>query len=333
MPKLKKKRTREKRGVSLVEMLIVTVIFSSVAGLLFELVALNAMANSKLNYKVDALNSARFATELMLSDVRCARGFGDLYASSANRHMFPDTSSNPFFTGSPQSNSWRYKWPPPAPFPSTFFLSGQCLIVQRSVAFLDQSNDKLNLATYQPGASQNPLNGLPTMLDSSAPGVNSNFNMDNLETSIYFLIADPKRPNEYLLQRLRLPGADVPLSQCTTFGNYEILDKPQTIIKGIVGPIDPATNLPRIFRYYCNQQNYAHNEPFMLSESQITSGNAHLYAPLICGVAVDVEMRRPDAATTDPSIVSSGSEAPYSQRIALHVEAFKRSNHPLRLSR
>ncbi len=307
------------------EMLITTVIFGVVTTMVGELVASNAMANAKLNNKIDGLSTARFGVEKICSDVRAARGFGDLYAATGLRHKFPDSIHNPFFTGITQSGTWRQKWPPPAPLPSTFELGNQCLIVQQSALFLDSRNDPLNQLQYDSGAAQNRLNGLPTMLDSAAPGTGLNFNTENLETVIYMLVPDTRRTGEYLLQRIFLPGVDVPQTSCTNMQLREIF-VPQTVVSGIVGPIDQASGQPIIFRYVAQQ--LSGSIPEIVSESQIANKLS-----IINGVLIDMEIRKPDASSLSTSQLAQSQDVQFTQRTAIHVEAYKRSRKSIVLSR
>lgn len=113
------------------------------------------------------------------------------------------------------------------------------MIVQQSALFLDSRNDPLNQLQYDSGAAQNRLNGLPTMLDSAAPEPDLNFNTENLETVIYMLVPDTRRTGEYLLQRIFLPGVDVPQTVCT---NMQLrMFVPQTVVSP---DIHQLTKLP-----------------------------------------------------------------------------------------
>jgi len=101
------------------ELVVSSALLGFVLVVIGELVSLNALASVKLSNKSDTLNASRFAAEKICADVRSAIGFGDMYAAPENRNMFPDLSRNPFFTGTPDSSCWRYKWPPVKPVSST----------------------------------------------------------------------------------------------------------------------------------------------------------------------------------------------------------------------
>ena len=317
---------RRASGLSIMELVVSSALLGFVLVVIGELVSLNALASVKLSNKSDTLNASRFAAEKICADVRSAIGFGDMYAAPENRNMFPDLSRNPFFTGTPDSSCWRYKWPPVKPVSwDPCKLDGQCLILQQPTVFLDQRNDPKSSA-YDPLASQNTLNGLPTFMDVLKPGIEPpsdlSVRVQNLDTVIYKVFADPQRPGEYLLKKVKLPGANVPNSACTDYSRHTIIEDPQTVLTGIVGPIDPVTNKLRLFRYLY-QSSDSNRKSQYVSTDEVSSQQV----PLLFGVAIDIEVRKPDSA------VSSGtSDLKYTSRLAFHLEATKRVRKNIAIS-
>ncbi len=311
---------RRASGLSIMELVVSSALLGFVLVVIGELVSLNALASVKLSNKSDTLNASRFAAEKICADVRSAIGFGDMYAAPGNRNMFPDQSSNPIFTGSPAPNSWRYKWPPvlPSAWDNPCLLNGQCLIIQQPTLYLDQKNDPKS-PLYDPLAPQSSLNGLPTYMDASKPGEDppssSSMRVQNLDTVIYKVFADSQRPGEYVLKKVRLAGAVLPGTSCTDYSRHTVIDNPQTVLTGIVGPIDPVTNSLRLFRYLY-QPTSVIKKPQYAADNPVVPADI---VPQLYGVAIDVEIRKPDATT-----VSGTADAMYSSRIAIHMEATKR---------
>lgn len=303
-------RTRNRRGISLFEVSVSSLIFAGILLLVGELVSLNVLASVKLNSKAEGLTAARFATESIAADIRSAIGYGDLYASNQGtslRNEFP-CSTNPFIT---DSKAWAPNWPPsiPVAWNYTQKLSADTLIIQRPAIFIDKRNDPRSASNYSPGFSANRLNGIPTKF---AVGSSQ---LENLETVIYKLFPDTQRPGEYKLYKAVLSGNDESTAGQTDFNSHNMVTEPVLIVRGIVGPLDPANlnGTPNIFRYMKWSRTQNAKVEFAASPFVDPKEVSAIY-----GVSVDLEIRRPDAgsgSTTDPKFVT---------RIGIHTEATNR---------
>lgn len=313
-----KSRSRINRasGFSLMELVVSAALMGFVLIVIGELVSLNVLASVKLSNRADTLNAARFTVEKISSEVRSSMAFGDAYASPSNRNMYPDNANNPFFSST--ASTWSSKWPPqlPTPWPSPVYLDDQCLILQKPTVYLDKVNDSKS-AQFDAGAAQNPLNGLPTYVDKNNPGTpitSTTEKIQNLDTIIYRLFPDPRRDGEYVLKKVFLPGANFGDPACTDYNSHLVIDDPQTVLTGIVGPISPTTGKLSIFRYnYISQS--GSRKPVVVSTSPVPPN----LVPLLYGVSIDVELRKPDASTKQTS-----GDGLHSSRLAIHVEATKR---------
>lgn len=302
------------------ELVVSAALMGFVLVVIGELVSLNVLASIKLSNRADSLNASRFVVEKIASEVRSSIAFGDAYASPQKRNQFPDKDNNPFFATT--ASTWASKWPPqqPSPWPSVVFLDDQCLIIQRPASFLDKVNDSKSVQ-YDPVAAQNPLNGLPTYVDKTNPGasIGAGNRIENLETIVYRLFPDPRRTGEYLLKKIVLPGANFGDATCTDFSKHLIIDDPQTVLTGIVGPINPVTNQPAVFRYmYISQTGL--RKPVIVPTLPVPAA----IVPLLYGVAVDLEVRKPDASTR-----ADTTDGVHPTRIGIHVEATKRLRHAI----
>lgn len=150
-----------------------------------------------------------------------------------------------------------------------------------------------------PGVS---LNGVPVML----PGATQN--QENLTTVVYEVLPDPLKTDQYILQVARFPGK---------LTSYPVSDKainpPQTILKGLIGPKPNPTQPPNVFTYLAQLDQ---TKPYY--EVSPAADNVES----IRGIAIDLEIRNTNLATS-----SEGERFP--QTLAVHTEAFARSNNQL----
>ena len=290
-----KSKSRNQSGVTIMEMVVASVLMGLTLSVIGELVYLNTYSATKVTNQSDALSDARTALDHIASDVRAARAFGDFYATT-NKYQFPG-DTNPFFgAGQVPSGGWQAApWPAPP-----YKLSTDCLIVQQPVLFEDPQNDPTS-PSYNAAVQINPQNGFPCMIAADSLGGSSPpTDMEDLDTVIYQVVADPNRAGQYLLQVMRLPGQPptdfstgspgTPLISSTR----SLINPPQTVLRGIVGPLDPAhpdpadPATPNVFHYYYQ------NPPIILPTITTDSQNPVLSSdvPYLVGVAIDFEVLR-----------------------------------------
>lgn len=316
-----KSKSRNQSGVTIMEMVVASVLMGLTLSVIGELVYLNTYSATKVTNQADALSDARTALDHIASDVRAARAFGDFYAGPANRNQFPGDGNNPLFgAGQAPSGGW-----PPAPWTGQpYYLSTQCLIVQQPVLFEDPQNDPTS-PSYSAAAQINPQNGFPCMIAANSLGPSSPpSDMEDLDTVIYQVVADPNRAGQYLLQVMRLPGQPptdfsagspgTPLISSTR----SLINPPQTVLRGIIGPLDPANPgaPPNVFHYYPPyQQGTPPGAIITGSQNPVPSSSV----PSLTGVGIDFEIQKPDSSSSNPAAVNP-------QILPIHGEAFMRSN-------
>lgn len=309
-------RRRSDSGATLTEMLIASLLLGFTIAAIGEVMVLTSLSANKMTNRASGINATRSIINRLQTDVRQARSFGDYYAARSERNTFPSTN-NPLYDSAsgPKFASTNFSWSGwPADWPTRpYSLDGQTLILQQPVYFLDPTNDPLS-ATFNSSALQNSLNGLPIMLkkDDIASGAPA-ADLENLDTVVYRLIQDPNEATEFILQRARYVGFDG-VSGLPTSSFRSMIDKPQTILTGIIGPkpIDGSTT-PQIFTYLMK-------DPTTGLQGTISGAELALNpykTDWITGVALDIELKKPDSST------GSGNAA-YQQRLGIHTETFLR---------
>jgi type II secretory pathway pseudopilin PulG len=312
------KNYRDIGGYTITELLITTLLIGIVIAVIGELVVVNTFAIWKTTNKSDAVNSTRWAIERISADVRKARCVGDHYALLiGDLNQFPADVGNPLYFATPPLGGWPWSGAP-------YVLSPQCLILQLPVLFEDTT----------PGTgSTNPRNGFPSMIPAGALGSRLPVtNVENLETVIYQLVPDPLIPGEYMLQVVRLPGAPIynyttaalpPYSveqlNCSPQVASSLVNPPQTLVRGIIGPLVNGGPTPSIFSYY-----YVTPGSLPTLLPQTASVPAPL-VPSVSGVALDLEVKKP----IDDQ---NSSTLPYQETIASHAEAALRYNKNVTLT-
>ena len=208
------RRRRKAHGFSLVEMLISVAIIGIVSAGTAELLFMNSQGSWKLFNKVDGLNAARLVIDRLAMDVRMARNVGDIAGTPfVDGADIPTVGSNQFPTTLNALYGAGQNPPggwPSAPWPSRpYTLSNTCLVIQ--VPVFD-------------------ANGFPTKTGSN----------DNLDTYVYQVLADPTETGTFMLQVASFPG---------TGSTRPVLLPPRTLLRGIIGPLDSATQTPKTFQY------------------------------------------------------------------------------------
>ena len=181
-----------------------------------------------------------------------------------------------------------------------YSLGPQTLIIQQPV-FYEASN-----------GSTSSLNGFPLRL---APGAVTSSPMlppvasEYVDTVVYQVIPDPEPSSQgqYLLQVARFSGFPL-VPGCKL---REPINPPQTVLKGIVGPVDSANPIgPSIFQYLTSAQ-----------ENQPITNPSSAQAKKVTGVSINVEVRMPASNTSVNQ-----------QATALHLEAFLKNSRLMRLT-
>ena len=278
---------RRAAGMSVLELLVSTVVLFASMAVLSELAVLIISAVMNTTNKVTGMEAARAAMNRISSDVRQARAVGDYYGVGPDKLNFP-AATDPLYgvTPPPLPTSWR---------PMT--LGSTVLILQIPVTYED------------PIDSQNPANGLPIVLPKDHLGTAiPPANTENLDTVVYEVIADTNRPGEYLLQVARYPGAQ--LTQLTSNSSKAIMP-PQTILKGLVGPMAGVNgSTPSVFSYLAPQNSVL---PYAKTSNPPTDAES------IRGVGIDIEIKNTGRAITE-------GDGRFPQYLGMHTEAFLRTN-------
>jgi hypothetical protein len=260
-----------------------------------ELVYLNTYASTKLTNKVDGQVGASRAIRRIAADIRSARIIGNVFGTSSPPTL-PDTgpgSVDPY-QASPPSGGW-----PGAPWPVTpYKLGPQTLILQLPAYYQSPSNPP------NPSNAAYPLNGFPLMQQGYAASGPPPL-VECVDTVIYQLVADTQ-PSDgaYQLQVVRFPGNPFPATNSILRAS---INGPQTVLTGIVGPINPAdgTNQPSVFEY--------------LSTPNGTFPNG--IPTSIVGVSINLEVQTPPSG--------AGANVQYAPA---HAEAYLRSGPYLRMT-
>lgn len=302
---------RRKSGFSITELLTSTLIFGVCVAMIGEVSVLSTKGTLKTTNTSDAAARVRNLLNRISNDVRQARAFGDFYGTGLERLQFP-SSTNPIYTASRQPlNGW-----PAAPWSSPIVLSDTTLIVQTPVVFVNPNNDPQS-SQYLSGASVDPRNGMPLMLPKGNFGtaLDPPCNMENLDTVIYSVVPDSARPGEFLLQVARFPGAEIKNLSSTICSYKGLINPPQTLLRGIIGPKSPgslATDPPRVFSYLHRETKPKPPGTYVLKNVDSTNIGE------IQGVAVDIEIRSTGLSST----ATSSND----QIIGLHEESYMRYN-------
>jgi hypothetical protein len=280
--------TRSQSGLTITELVVSAILIGYTLAVIGELVSLNTYASTKLTNKVDGQVGCSRAIRRIGEDVRMGRMIGNIYSIS-NHGTFPDIS-NP---NDPSNLAPIGGWPS-SPWPAQpYQLGPQTLIIQQPAVFQDPIN------------SQNPLNGFPLRLskDSIASGVPS-YPMEYVDTVVYQIVPDSSNLGQFILQVARFSGS--PTIAGSTL--RPPLNAPQTVLTGIVGPMDPSnTNAPAVFQY--------------LNSS---TGSTVITSPTTAqavGVSVNIEARVPSTTTGANLEITAG-----------HIEFYLRTSRNLRLT-
>jgi prepilin-type N-terminal cleavage/methylation domain-containing protein len=267
-----KPRRRSMRGMSLLEMLAAMTIMSIAGAGIAGLLMLNGMTTNRLSNKVESLNSSRLVIERIGKDVRMARNIGDVFGT-LNTDVVPNITEGSDYFPSPQNpqvftavGGWPWGYSAMTPMK----LSSNTLIVQ--VPVFD-------------------ANGFPTGIGKGVGTPPTQSPQDNVDTYVYRVVTDTDEPGTW---KLEVAGFAGPGSSMQLKAN-----PPTTILRGIVGPIDPNTGIPGPFNYISrDKEGDAYPSPV---------GFGGLNANLT-GVSLSFEMKATSATAIAPSTVAIKSE-------------------------
>lgn len=287
-------KRRSSIGVSLTELAVSTILIGVVLAGIGELVVQNTFASTKLTNKIDGQIGSSRAIRRICEDVRQARTIGNIYASNGRNSYCDLSQSDDEITTLTPTGGF-----PASPWPSTpYKLSPQTLIVQQPVLFQDSTG------------SANQINGFPLRIQkgaiSNSPEI-PKVALEYVDSLIYQVVPDDKAPGQFLLQVVRY-SERVPIAGCKL---RPAITQPQTVLKGIIGPMDPANpGTPAVFQYMLSERDSA----------PITNPTSK-QAALIVGVSINLEVKVPNVQNgANPAVAAS------------HAEAFLKNSRLLRLT-
>lgn len=293
---------RSPKGAMLVETLVTTTIMGVIGLAFMSVLLMNMKTSAKVNNMTDTINAVRTIKERIGKDVREGRTLGDVFGDNftdpssgieytIGSASFPCNRNPVYGTGAPTPAGWSA---PP------YTLSNTCLIVQ--IPVLDNHNDSGTTHALNAGAV-----GWPTLIPQGAGNPAAPCNQDNVETHVYRVLADPDNTGEYILQLASYGGRAVtgylPAAHTST--------APQTILKGIIGPMDTVTGLPKVFQFV-NKTDLTGTP-----RDSILPDGAH--SPEYTGVVVNLEVRRHQFTSTTRRDISITP-------VGLKLEVFLRNN-------
>jgi hypothetical protein len=130
-------------------------------------------------------------------------------------------------------------------------------------------------------------------------------NKENLTTIVYEVVPDADRKDEFLIQVAVFPG-DLTIWPSKT----KAITVPQTILKGLIGPLKPDRT-PNVFSYLAKASAGSAFTAIIPNSNNTDS---------IRGIGIDIEIKKDSGATA----TNTGN---YPQTLALHSEVFSRSNN------
>jgi hypothetical protein len=279
--------------MTITELLVSVILIGMTSAVIGELVVVNTYASTKLTNTIDGEVGCSRAVRRISEDVRSARIIGNIYAVYRNQNQFPDNSAASVdpYNVVPPIGGWPASWtqtPPAIPYK----LGPQTLILQLPVYYQDPTNQT------------NPLNGIPLILPASSlvagtppTGVPTS-GLEYVDTVVYQIVPDTVNIGTYQLQVARF-AANIPnppgVPNISGVPNSLLrppLNPPQTVLIGIVGPMNPAdgTNQPSIFQYLTSPVGNA--PPLGNAPPQITVPFP-VEPPQIVGVSINVEVQVP----------------------------------------
>ncbi len=297
-----------KSGTTISELLVSVVLMAFAFMTIGELVVTTTLASSRLTNCIDGVNGANLFLRRLGEDVRTAQTFGNIYAQPGYQNHFPDTSSNTTditLQAVPLLGGWPASWPS-----LPYQLGPSCLIIQ------------------QPAYYNNPssvLNGAPLIIPANALGTGSPaVNIQYVDTVVYCVLPDPNAPNQFMIQRARFSGypgsAQIPALPSSP--NLRVtIDPPQTMLRGVIGPIDPTSPnpaTPAVFQYLTITPNPSLGGIQSLQVPPVSSPTGG-QVPSIGGLAINLEIETPVPRTGTSKVHHFGSHSQFFLRASSHI--------------
>lgn len=246
---------RNNRAMTLVEMMVAVAVTGIAVAGLTELSFLSASWIDKFSAKTDINIAAKQAIDLFGKDVRAAINVGDAYGdpyNASNRSII----GTPIF---PTKENPLYPAPLIPPADSQYYIDENTLILQTPIFGIE---------------------GWPT----SIPKTIDEKQRRNVDTIIYqvALDADPffAAQNHYVLKRSVFPGNHNE-AQIEDVLKGNLISPGQTVLKGIVGPLDKVTGKPKIFQLLVKDPS---------SQAATLTSLRQPDLPLIDGIVINLEL-------------------------------------------
>jgi type II secretory pathway pseudopilin PulG len=298
-------KSSSQTGSSLIEMLVCTTIMGFVAMTFMSILLVNYKTNAKVSSISDTVSAVRTIKERIGRDVREGRTLGDVYGTQkldpvnggtyvTGSDHFPDATRNPIYGSAVPIVPDGWGAPP-------WRLGNNCLIVQ--IPVLDNHADASGKHVHDTTKMGWPTTIPQGWAQNGPPTPNK---QENVETHVYRVLPDPAHEGEWILQMASYGGMAVPgyVPEIHTYG-------PQTILTGIIGPIDPSTQAPKVFQFVNRIE--AHGTPHDVIEPD--GSNTTEYT----GVIVNLEVRKHQQ-------ISAKRKDVVAKPIAMKLEVFLRNN-------
>jgi hypothetical protein len=306
--------TRSRSGTSISELLVSIVLMAFAFMTVGELVVTTTLASTRLTNCIDGVNGANLFLRRLGEDVRTAQAFGSIYSSPSNANYFPDPSNAsdisyslaPHWGGWPTTGQGNTSWPS-----QPYALGSNCLILQQPAFYSNSSSI---------------LNGAPLMIPAGTLGTGvPAVNVQYVDTVVYYVLLDPQSPGQYLIQRARFsgyPGA----SQLPALGPTQLrttIDQPQTVLRGVVGPLYSSGSVPAVFEYLGIDPNPSKGSiqtlGVVLSGSPTLSSPKGAQVPALGGLSVNLEIETPVPNTGTSKLHHFGSHSQFFLRANSHI--------------
>lgn len=323
-------------GSTLISLLVAVTISAYIAAGLVGLAYVNSSSSIKLTNKCDSINAARTCLDRIGRQVRMARSVGSLYGDCAlptaptvdNGVLPPGASTNTnavdwsqvpiqnITSGTADISSTGFPGPadpfygnvpllgtgvPPGGWPDTsVYGSAWAKLNSRPYYTLSPTCLVIQIPVFDSG-------GLPVGIPyptAAAPVAN----IECLDSYVYQVVPDTGADaiaNSYKLVECKFPAQGVPRPT-----GYDVTTIPQTLLRGIIGPVDPSSGstIPKVFSFISRIDNQAYdtisNPP---SASRIYS-NQTITVNNVSGICINLEILRQTAGTSRTSSLQFKTE-------------------------
>lgn len=291
-----------RRGASLVEVLVAGTIMTMIAGAFLGTLLVTYKANAKISNQTDTNNAIRQIKERLGVDLRAGRTLGDVYGTGFTDNVngtqvwipqgvdyFPGSQNPVYGAGQTPPKGWPSSWPGGGST-NPYRLSNKCLIVQVPIG--NNHNDSATKHAWSTDASKlgwptaiYPNNASYTAAQRAQGPGNPAVTVpwDNVETHVYMVVVDPDNAGEYLLQWCSFPGLAVPGYNPEAHS----MAQPQTLLKGIIGPLDANGNI-KVFQFLDKTKPNSPPQD-IITDTDGVSSPAHIAN--YTGIAINLEVR------------------------------------------